>query len=282
MNMENQISESKSKILQPKLINPPKPTKGSKHILLIHGFATDSRSWRLFIERNKKNYIHIINLPGHGSLEYTKRELDFDFIVNAIVDHIIEMDCKKVILMGHSFGGGISLVVNEKLKKMKINKIEKLFILAPYTKYSIPKVYNKIPLFNVKGASDFLSLQEEIFKNAKKTLEKLEEYFYEKETIKFFKSNWKYLRYIIYQMSRPSTFAKINNAINYITDKTYLFLGEEDRLVPSELIIERFKEIKPLIYISVYKNCGHGFFAEKDSYFFNEVDRIIYNKKEKT
>lgn len=276
--MELEIYQSITKILEPKIIEPKKATKNSKHILLVHGFATDSRSWKLFVEKNKKNYIHLINLPGHGSIEYSWRELDFEFIVNTIVQYILEIDSKKVILMGHSFGAGISLVVNEKLFKMGSSKVDKLILLAPYTKYSIPKVYNKIPLFNVKSLEDFLQLQDQIFSNPMTTLQKLKEYLYEKESVIFFKEHWKYLKFIIFQMSRPSTFSKINNAMEYINKNTYILLGEHDRLVPSEILTDKFRTINPSIYISLYRECGHGFFVEKDSYFFLEIEKIISMK----
>lgn len=273
--METDLKHNKHKILEVNLITPETINKNSKHIVMIHGFATNSKSWELFAKRNENNFLHLINLPGHGVGEYTKRDLDFDNIVKSIVDYILDIDAKSIILIGHSFGGGISMVVNYKLKKLQNNKIEKLILLAPYTKFSIPKVYNKIPLFNVKTPEDFLELQKEIFQNAKKTLKKLQKYFYEKESLTFFKSNWKYLKYIIFQMSRPTTFVKINTAMEAIGDNTYLLLGENDKLVPSNIISTKFREIKPKMYISIYKECGHAFFAERDIYFANEIKKII-------
>lgn len=273
--MENELYLSKAELLQAEVIKPKTKNKNSQHILLVHGFATDSRSWKLFVEKNRNHYIHLINLPGHGSINYSKKDMDFDNIVNSIVQYILDLDIKKIVVIGHSFGAGISLVVNERLKKINSNKLSKLILLAPYTKYSIPKVYNKIPLFNVQTENDFLHLQEAIFKDPKLTLERLEEFLYEKETINFFKSNWKYLKYIIFQMSKPTTFAKINNAIDSIDANTYLLLGEYDMLVPSTIIIERFQSVYPLLYISVYKNCGHGFFVEKDVTFSKEIKKIL-------
>ena len=75
----------------------------------------------------KKHIIHLINLPGHGSLEYSKKELDFDYITNVIKQYILSIN-KEVILIGHSFGGAISLVVNHKLKNQGLNVIKKLIL----------------------------------------------------------------------------------------------------------------------------------------------------------
>lgn len=262
-------------ILEPKVITPAKKTKNSKHIVLIHGFATDQRCWDLFVNKNKNNYIHLINLPGHGNLTYLRKELEFDFIIEVIKQYILDMDQKNIVLMGHSFGGGISMVVSDRLNQINPEIIGKLILLAPYTKYSIPLVYNKIPLFNVKNASDFSELQKSIFANVPATLHKLKKYFYEEETIQFFQKNSKYLKYIIFQMSRISTFSKIHNASLALRKNTYLLLGENDKFVPSKIIEDKFKLVVPTLYVSIYKNCGHGFFAEQDSYFFGEIEKIV-------
>lgn len=269
------ITQLNTKILEPRVIKPLKMTKNTKHVVLIHGFATDQRSWELFTNKNQNNFIHLINLPGHGSLSYTRKELEFDYIVEVIKEYIIGLNEKNIILMGHSFGGALSLVISEKINQIDEEIIGKLILLAPYTKYSIPLVYNKIPLFNVKTDVDFIELQKSIFKNHSTTLDKLKKFFYEEQTIQFFHRNAKYLKYIIFQMSRLTTFMKINNAMLAIKKNTYLFLGENDKFIPSKLISQKFLNVQPEMFIKTYPDSGHGFFAEHDIDFFNDIESIL-------
>lgn len=263
------------RILEPKVIFPQNLSQKSKHIVLIHGFAIDQRCWELFVEKEKNNYIHLLNLPGHGNLKYKIKDLEFDSMVSYIKQYIESLNTNNIILIGHSFGAAIAFVVNDILLKENKKIIEKLIVMAPYSKYSIPKVYNKIPLFKVKNEIDFLHLQQIVFENPTNTLDRLKKYFYEEEMIDFFKRNWKYLKYIIFQMSKFTTFSKINVAMNNIQKNTYLLLGEFDQLVPNMLVIDKIHEIDKSIYVSIYKNCGHGFFVEQDLTFHSEIERII-------
>lgn len=263
-------------ILEIEKIIPKNSSNDSKHIVLIHGFSTNKKSWKLFLEKNENNYIYLLNLPGHGSKQYLRYHLEFDYIIDVIHKFILDLN-KEIVLIGHSFGAAISLVINNKLKENNLNVIKKLILLAPYTKYSITKVYNKISLFNIKSIDDFLQLQKNIFQHPNEIIEKLEKYFYKNETMIFFKKNLKYLKYIIFQMSKPSTFFKIDESIKKINNQTYLLLGENDKFVPCETLKKKFRKIYNDLYISVYPNTGHAFFVEENEKFFNEIDKILNN-----
>lgn len=264
-------------LLEERIIEPINKTNNSKHIVMIHGFASNSSCWELFVNQNKNNYIHLINLPGHGSKEYKPYQLVFKFIVDIVKKYLINLyqQYGQFILIGHSYGGAISATVTYELQQENWNIIEKTILLAPYSKYSILKVIDKITLFQIKDTNDFMKLQEVIFANASKTVEELEKYLYKKLSLEFFRNNSKNFKWVIMGMSLPTTFYKIDKAFKTIGHKCYFLFGEKDKLIDNEKTIERASSdyIKP--YISIYKDKGHGFFVEEKDRFFIEIENII-------
>ncbi|RXY97131.1 alpha/beta hydrolase [Malacoplasma penetrans] len=264
-------------LLEEKIIEPVNKTNESKHIVFIHGFASNSSCWELFVEKNKNHYIHLINLPGHGSKEYKPYHLIFKFIIDLIKKYIISIyqNYGPIILVGHSYGGAISATVTHELKEINENIIEKTILLAPYSKYSILKVIDKIKLFQIKNSDDFMELQKMIFVNAEKTVYELEKYLYKKLSLEFFKKNSKNLKWVILGMSLPSTFYKIDKAFKTIGSSFYFLFGEKDKLIDNQKTIQRstINNIQP--YFSIYEDKGHAFFAEDKDRFFNEIENII-------
>lgn len=266
-------------ILEERIIKPSIKVENPKHIVLVHGFATDSRCWDIYVNQSKENYLYLINLPGHGNHDYQPIELSFEYIVSLVKEYVKSVNFKtgeKIVLMGHSYGGAISSVVANELENEGLDIIEKLILLAPYSMFSIVKAIDKIYLFNVKDADSFNKLQEIIFNNAKNSLIALEKFLYKKLSMDFFKKNMKNFKWVIVGMSLPSTFFKINQAFKNIGYKSYFLFGENDKLIDNSRTIKRASStfnIKP--YVSIYENCGHAFFVEESDKFFNEIKDIL-------
>ena len=264
-------------ILEEKIIFPEHVTSDSKHIVFIHGFAIDSRCWELYVEENKNNFLHLITLPGHGSGEYNFHELSFRYMVSIVKKYLKSLLLKyEINLVAHSYGAAIAIVsVNELIEENKTNNLKKVILLAPYSRFSISKVIDKINLFKVKDSQSFMDLQKVIFVDAKKTVNSLTKYLYEKLSLEFFRKNFKYFKWVILGMSLPSTFYKINEALKKIGPYCYFLFGEKDQLVNYEKTIHCASDDYSIPYVSVYENCGHAFFIEEKDRFFNEIESII-------
>ncbi|MDE5767042.1 MAG: alpha/beta hydrolase [Malacoplasma sp.] len=264
-------------ILEEKIIIPKFVSPDSKHIVFIHGFAVDSRCWELYVEKNQKNFLHLINLPGHGFGEYNFHDLSFRYMVSIVKKYLKSLLLKyEINLVAHSYGAAITIVaVNELVQENAANKLKKVILLAPYSRFSISKVIDKINLFKVKDSESFMNLQKVIFVNAKKTVYSLTKYLYEKLSLDFFRRNFKYFKWVILGMSLPSTFYKINDALKQVGPYCYFLFGEKDQLVNYEKTVYCASDDYTTPYVSVYKNCGHAFFIEKKETFFNEIESIV-------
>ncbi|MGJ8759575.1 MAG: alpha/beta fold hydrolase [Polaribacter sp.] len=99
--------------------------KGSV-VVLIHGFLENSTMWdKIVPELTKRNRIITIDLLGHGKsdcLGYVHSMELFSETIEAVLKHL---KIRKFILVGHSLGGYISLVIS----KMNPTKIKGLCLL---------------------------------------------------------------------------------------------------------------------------------------------------------
>lgn len=84
-------------------------------VVLIHGFPLSSKIWD--IQKKLADHIQLVlpDLPGNGKTPY------FPFTLESVADELHhalqEKGLSKIILMGHSMGGYISLAFAEKYKK---------------------------------------------------------------------------------------------------------------------------------------------------------------------
>ncbi len=123
-----------------------------KNIVLLHGWGQNIEMMNPIGKRLEKDfYITVIDLPGHGKSEEPKTEYniyDYYEIVKKLLD---KLNIKNPILIGHSFGGRISIVYAAK------EKVDKLILLAaPFKKSTksdtlkvkILKFLKKVPIIN--------------------------------------------------------------------------------------------------------------------------------------
>jgi len=123
-----------------------------KNIVLLHGWGQNIAMMNPIGKRLEKDfYITVIDLPGHGKSEEPKTEYniyDYYEIVKKLLD---KLNIKNPILIGHSFGGRISIVYAAK------EKVDKLVLLAaPFKKSTksdtlkvkVLKLLKKVPVIN--------------------------------------------------------------------------------------------------------------------------------------
>ena len=123
-----------------------------KDILLLHGWGQNIEMMKPIGDNfSDKFRITILDLPGFGeSSEPTTSLTIYDY--NDILEEFLEkLKIKNPILIGHSFGGRISIVYASK------NKVEKLVLFGspcivrekkPSVKVKFLKFMKKVPLIN--------------------------------------------------------------------------------------------------------------------------------------
>lgn len=115
--------------------------KSGKNIVLLHGWGQNIEMMDPIGKRLQKDfYITIIDLPGFGkSSEPTYGYTVYDYF--EIVDELLrKLKIKNPIMIGHSFGGIISIIYAAK------KGVEKLVLLASPFKRSVKKNTFKIKL----------------------------------------------------------------------------------------------------------------------------------------
>lgn len=130
-------------------------SKGTE-IVLLHGWGQNIDMMRPIGDQlQKNNRIIIIDLPGFGNTEEPKEiwtMYDYADMVNLLLK---ELKVKNPVLVGHSFGGKISLIY---ASKYKINKL--VLLGSPYKKeikkvslkLRILKFLKKVPIIkNLEG-----------------------------------------------------------------------------------------------------------------------------------
>jgi pimeloyl-ACP methyl ester carboxylesterase len=101
--------------------------KTSKTLIFLHGWGVDSRLWfKILPETISKNYsMFFLDLPGFGQSQTPKIAYDVEDYKKIVCEFIRKLELKKINLIGHSFGGRISI----KLASENPNFLEKIVLV---------------------------------------------------------------------------------------------------------------------------------------------------------
>src|ERR1700733_15814969 len=80
--------------------------KGSKTVILVHGYTCDETTWESQVPALAKDYrVVTLDLPGHGKSSAPKDgKLSMDLFARAVEAVRAEANADHVILVGHSMG----------------------------------------------------------------------------------------------------------------------------------------------------------------------------------
>ncbi|MFP3921909.1 MAG: alpha/beta fold hydrolase [Dichotomicrobium sp.] len=100
-------------------------------VVFLHGLGTNSYTWHRILPALAERYrVITIDLKGFGASE---KPLEGDYTVRAQADLVKEVIARKqlrdVTLVGHSYGGGISLLLALDDKKAQRKRISRLVLL---------------------------------------------------------------------------------------------------------------------------------------------------------
>lgn len=96
-----------------------------KDIVMLHGWGQNMEMMMPLANRLKDNFrITVIDLPGFGSSSEPQEGIDIYQYTELIDKFIKELKIKRPIMLGHSFGGRISICYASK------NEVEKVVLLG--------------------------------------------------------------------------------------------------------------------------------------------------------
>lgn len=211
----------------------------SDTVVLLHGWGQNIEMMQpLGNALQETNDIVIIDLPGHGFSEEPKEVLEVSDFVEIIKELLQKLNIENPILIGHSFGGKISLLYASKYP------VKKLILLASPFKQEIKK----------------LSLKTKMLKAAKKipvlgNLENIAKKYIGSED---YRNASPMMRDILVKTVNLD----ITNEVSKIKCPTLMIWGTEDQAVP----IEEAYDLENLISDSgvvVYEGCTHYAYLER-------------------
>ena len=210
-----------------------------KDVVLLHGWGQNIEMMNPIGERLKNDYhITILDLPGFGkSSEPTYDWTIYDYY-EMLKEFLKELKIKNPILIGHSFGGRISIIYASK------EKVDKLVLLASPFRKSVKKDTLKI----------------KILKFLKKVplLKDLEDYAKTKIGSTDYRNASPVMRKILVNTVNED----LESCVRNIKVPTVLIWGDNDTAVSVE--DARYMEsIIPDAGLIVYEGCTHYAYLER-------------------
>lgn len=97
-----------------------------KDILILHGWGANINTVTPIVNMLKDKFrVHALDLPGFGESQEPKEPIDSFQYAEIIKDYMDIMGMKKVILIGHSFGGKLSIILGSQYP----NIVEKIILV---------------------------------------------------------------------------------------------------------------------------------------------------------
>lgn len=223
-------------------------TKG-EDVVLLHGWGQNIEMMKPIGNALEKNFnVTIIDLPGYGESSEPPFPWEVSDYVDAIKKLLEEEKIDNPILIGHSFGGKISLLYSSmyKVKKLVLfgspfkREIEKLSI-----KTKILKSLKKVPILNKLEGFAKKHIGSADYRNATDTMRKV----------------------LVNTVNLD-----ITENIKKIKAPTLIIWGSLDEAVP----LKRAYELESLIKDSglvVYENCTHYAYLEN----LGQTINILYS-----
>ena len=225
--------------------------KERKDIVFLHGWGQNIQMMKMLADPlSKENNIVIVDLPGFGESTEPTYDWMVDDYVEAIKSLLESLKIKKPILVGHSFGGKISLLYSSKYE------VEKLVVLGSPYKKEIEK----------------LSLKTKMLKAAKKVpvLNKLEGFAKKHIGSTDYRNASEIMRKILVNTVNYD----ISSNLSKIKCPTLIIWGTNDEAVPIEDAYELEKIIKDAAVIE-YEGCSHYAYLERLNQTVNVLRSFI-------
>ncbi len=212
---------------------------GKDTIVLLHGWGQNIEMMKMVSDPFSSDYdIVIIDLPGHGKSEEPKKVLTLYDFVDCVKSLLDSLNIQNPILIGHSFGGKISLLY------ASMYDVKKLVLFGSPFKKEITKI----------------SLKTKMLKSAKKIpgINKLENFAKKHMGSTDYRNASPIMREILVEHVNLD----ITENVKKIKCPTLIIWGTLDDAVPLERAYELEKLIKDSGVV-VYENCTHYAYLER-------------------
>ena len=212
--------------------------KKGDSIVFLHGWGQNIEMMKMLGEPFKKDFrIIIVDFPGFGLSPEPKEVMGIDGYTKVIEELLKKLNIKDPILIGHSFGGRVSV------KYASRNKVKKVILLSPALR-----------------SHDKKGLKTKVLKSLKKMpgINKLEGWAKDHIGSRDYKAASPIMKKVLVET--------VNEDLSYDASKikapVVLIYGTQDSEVPEEDIKEYENRI-PDCGLIVYDGCTHYAYLER-------------------
>jgi len=225
---------------------------GRTPLLFIHGFGSDSETWRYSLgEMSKTREVWTIDLPGHGnSLEfpmaYESKTL-FNEYVQVLKEFLTKVGLKRVHLIGHSLGGGIAL-------KFALNHLDSVSSLTLFAPMGLGKSINKKFIENFAKGESVQEIRESLnllfYKNSWVTDSLVNATVLQHQNPEF-RNILGRLASLLQKQDKLSR--QVKDELQNLTIPVKLIWGKEDKILPSN----HAQDLPGSFAVHIFPNTGH-------------------------
>lgn len=234
-------------------------------ILILHGWNLHAQKFQPLVNEFKKNgyFVEAIDLPGFGQSQLPKKPLYLSDYVDYVTEYIKGKKWQKVILIGHSFGGRISI----KLAAKNPSYLEALILTGapgfnpvPRIKalffFTLAKLGNV--LFSLPPLSNLHGFTRHFLYRAAGAIDYYTTNIHMQDTFKNIVSE------------------NLEDSLSNINIPTLLLWGENDRIVPFS-IAQKMRHVIPNAQLISIADARHGVPWTHPKIFIQEVDKFLKN-----
>ena len=236
-----------------------KTTGEGQDVLLLHGWGCSLEIWKTLQSQLEQKYrVTSIDFPGFGKSDEPKTVWGVEEYTQCTEQLIESLGLKNPVLIGHSFGGRVSILLssrNDYVKKIILT--DAAGVKPQNTKISVSRIFSKMKKLSTKiigeSATEKLvrpfanSLASEDYKNASGMMKEI-------------------LKKVVDE--------DLQHVMPNIKASTLLIWGEKDTATPvSDAQI--MAKLIPDSGLVVFPGCTHYSFLENPGYYFTIVDNFL-------
>ena len=236
-----------------------KTTGEGQDVLLLHGWGCSLEIWKTLQSQLEQKYrVTSIDFPGFGKSDEPKTVWGVEEYTQCTEKLIETLNLKNPVLIGHSFGGRVSILLssrNDYVKKVILT--DAAGVKPQNTKISVSRVFSKMKKLSTKIIGE-------------KATEKLVKPFANSLASEDYKNASGMMKEILKKVVDED----LQHVMPNIKASTLLIWGEKDTATPvSDAKI--MESLIPDTGLIVFPGCTHYSFLENPGYYYTIVDNFL-------
>ncbi|MDF2608257.1 MAG: alpha/beta hydrolase family protein [Bacillales bacterium] len=231
-----------------------------RNVILLHGWGQNIQAFEAVHKfLDKKFRVYTIDFPGFGESDQPPVPWGIEEYTVLVEKFVNELQIIDPILVGHSFGGRVSIVYSSRNEVRKVILVDSAGVKPKRSLEYYVKVYT------FKTAKHLLRLP---------IINKYEKEFLNKLRSKFGSSDYKNTTGVLQQTMVKVVNEDLTHLMPKISAPTLLIWGENDTATPVS-DGKLMEKLIPDAGLVILKGCGHFSYLEKFNEFAVIVDHFL-------